>query len=73
MTGRITHVPAPRDLCAARACPGKPDPAPLRRGTIWTCDDCSREWVVVHGAQYNEPYHAWRRLTERNRDGIERR
>jgi hypothetical protein len=29
-------------------------------GTLWECDDCGKQWVVVTGAQYNEPYSAWR-------------
>lgn len=73
MTGRITHVPNLAQRCeTAAGCPDKPSPNILQPGTIWQCDECAREWVVVYGAQYNEPYQAWRRLTESNRAGQDR-
>lgn len=73
MTGRITHVPTPAAVCERPGgCPDMPKAEAYRRGTVWTCDECHREWVVVEGAQYNEHYSAWRRLTDRNRDGSDR-
>lgn len=71
MPGKITHVPSDATIHDQRGCQDRPSPYDYARGTIWTCDECGSEWVVVHGAQYNEAYTAWRRLTERNRDGIE--
>lgn len=73
MSGRITFVPTPAAICERPAgCLDKPPPHVHRRGTIWTCDECGRQWVLVVGAQYNEPYEAWRILTDRNRDGSDR-
>lgn len=73
MTGRITFVPFPSTRCESpEGCADKPGAAALRPGTIWKCDECGREWVVVEGSQYNEPYRAWRRLTESNRGGQDR-
>ncbi|WP_234057933.1 hypothetical protein [Microbacterium sp. NFH-22A-Y] len=73
MGGRITFTPPRRSVCDRPAgCQGRPAPEPYPRGTIWTCDECGSEWVVVEGAQYNEAYSAWRRLTDRNRDGSDR-
>jgi ribosomal protein L37AE/L43A len=72
MTGKITFVPTQKTLHDREGCQGKPHPDSQVRGTIWTCDDCGKEWVKVEGAQYNEAYSAWRVLTEKNRDGIER-
>lgn len=73
MTGRITYVPQPAAVCERPGgCPDKPRAEAYTRGTVWTCDECGREWVVVTGAQYNEPYSAWRPLTDRNRDGNDR-
>ena len=69
MAGRITFVPSTPTACEQGHCAGKPSPDPHRPGTIWTCDECGKEWVLVQGAQYNETYRAWRRLTERNRGG----
>ncbi|QDK03259.1 hypothetical protein SEA_DEJAVU_18 [Microbacterium Phage DejaVu] len=64
MGGRIIYVPNDPHECGS-----KPVSAMLKKGTQWQCNDCDQVWVVVEGAQYNEPYSAWRRLTERNRDG----
>lgn len=73
MTGKITFTPTPAARCERTGgCPDKPQPSVLKPGTIWQCDECAREWVVVEGAQYNEPYQAWRRLTESNRGGQDR-
>lgn len=73
MTGMIVHVPAAAKRCELSAgCAEKPPADDLRPGTVWRCDECGREWVVVAGAQYNEPYQAWRRLTESNRGGQDR-
>lgn len=73
MSGRITFTPPPSAVCARPAgCLDKPNPQVHARGTIWTCDVCGREWVLVTGAQYNGEYSAWRRLTEANRGGYDR-
>ncbi len=73
MSGRITFGPEPAAVCdRPGGCPEKPRAEAHSRRTVWTCDECGREWVVVEGAQYNEPYSAWRRLTQRNRDGSDR-
>jgi len=73
MTGRITHVLEPAAVCERPGgCPDMPKAEAHRPGTVWTCDECGREWVVVEGAQYNESYRAWRRLTDRNRNGDDR-
>lgn len=73
MTGRITFIPQAKAVCERPAgCLDKPNPQVHARGTIWTCDECDKEWVLVTGAQYNEPYSAWRPLTDRNRDGSDR-
>lgn len=70
MTGRITYVPPTPAACdRPSGCPDKPPVTVHRPGTIWTCDECGREWVLVTGAQYNEAYAAWRPLTAQNRDG----
>jgi len=57
MSGKITYTPEDHEL---HGCQGKPVASTLRRGTIWTCDDCGKRWVVVTGSQYNETYSAWR-------------
>ncbi|AXC37874.1 hypothetical protein SEA_JACKO_14 [Microbacterium phage Jacko] len=64
MAGQIIYTPP-----EAHECSGMPVPERYPGGTIWRCDDCGTEWVVVQGAQYNEPYSAWRKLTENNKDG----
>lgn len=64
MSGRIVHVPA-----SAHRCEGKPLAGNFAPATIWECDDCKKQWVVVWGSQYNETYQAWRELTAANRDG----
>lgn len=68
MTGKITFVPSAADRCRLE-CPDKPPPAMLKPRTQWTCDECGKVWVVVEGAQHNEPYQAWRVLTDATRDG----
>ena len=35
-------------------------PEKYRDGTIWQCDDCCAQWEKWSGAQYNEPFDAWR-------------
>lgn len=73
MTGKITFTPEEAGPCYQRAgCQGRPLPTLHSRGTIWTCDECSREWVLVTWAQVNESYSVWRWLTERNRGGYDR-
>lgn len=64
MPGRIIHEPP-----AKHECSGMPLPEKYFPGTIWQCDECDQKWVLVHGAQYNEPYTAWRKLTNQNKYG----
>ena len=49
--------------------PDEPPSTPHVAGTIWTCDECGREWVLVVGSPYNEPYSARRPLTEATETG----
>lgn len=72
MSGRIVYEPSTPSACERGNCEGKIRAPELRPGTIWKCDECGKQWVVVQGAQYNESYQAWRVLTERNRDGLDR-
>lgn len=64
MSGQIIYVPP-----TAHECGGQPPARMLNAGTQWQCDDCGQVWVVVEGAQYNESYSAWRKLTEKNKGG----
>jgi hypothetical protein len=73
MTGKIIFTPSPLQRCeTALGCADRPPADTLKPATVWKCDECGREWVVTEGAQYNEPYQAWRRLTESNRGGQDR-
>lgn len=73
MGGRITYVPGPEDVCKTyQGCEGKPPAGMLKPKTQWTCNVCGKIWVVVAGAQYNEPYQAWRKLTNQTRGGFDR-
>jgi hypothetical protein len=63
MTGRIIYTPPVPTLCDRELCADKPEAEGLRDGTIWECDHCARTWIVWSGAQYNEPFSAWRRTT----------
>jgi len=63
MTGRIVYTPPIPSACKLDLCPEKPDAEGLRDGTIWQCDHCGRYWLVWSGAQYNEPFSAWRRAS----------
>lgn len=67
MPGRITFVPAAEHKCSGMPLQTKLDHR--TPGTIWQCDECGQEWVVVSGAQYNEDYWSWRKLTTKNRNG----
>jgi hypothetical protein len=68
MPGRITFTPK-----EAHTCSGLPDDRAIYApGTLWTCDECGQEWVMVYGSQYNESYSVWRKLTEKNRKGSDR-
>lgn len=58
---------APEPL--AHVCEGMGSPYAYASGTQFHCDECPKKWVVVEGAQYNEPYKAWRPLTWKNRTG----
>lgn len=64
MGGRIIYTPP-----SAHQCSNMPVPERLAAGTQWQCDECHKKWVVVQGAQYNEPYSAWRTLTDKNING----
>lgn len=65
MPGQIISVPL-----QAHVCDGMPEPTNHVPGTIWQCDECSQQWVVVSGqGEDNMGYVAWRRLTEANRGG----
>lgn len=72
MSGRIVYAPKIPSACERGQCEGKPHAGGHQPGTIWECDECGQQWVVVHGAQYNEEYSAWRKLTEQNRYGYDR-
>lgn len=73
MTGRIIYRPAARNACTGpTGCPDKPAFDGLDRGTIWQCDECDQQWVLVIGAQYNETYWAWRKLTPTTAGGYDR-
>ena len=72
MSGRIIYTPPVPTPCDRGVCEDRPSAENYRPGTVWKCDDCDREWVAVEGAQYNECYKAWRVLTSRNKDGIDR-
>lgn len=63
MTGRIIYTPPIPTSCDRGECADKPKADGLRDGTIWECDHCGRHWIVWSGAQYNEPFSAWRRAT----------
>lgn len=72
MAGRIIYRPhLARECASPSGCPGKPNHLGLDHGTIWQCDECEQQWVLVMGAQYNETYWAWRKLTAQNRNGVE--
>lgn len=72
MSGEITYIPTEKSNCETyQGCDGKPSADLYRPRTQWTCNSCGQIWVVVAGAQYNEPYQAWRKLTDRTRDGRE--
>ena len=56
MTGKITYVPPAAKRCeTAAGCSDKPPTDDLQPCTIWRCDECGRDGVVVAGARYNEP------------------
>jgi hypothetical protein len=65
MPGKIISTPAG----PPHKCTGQPRADLLSHGTVWRCDECNKDWVVVKGSQYNEPYSAWRPLTEHNKNG----
>lgn len=72
MTGRITYEPPPEATCKRYGCADMPKADSLKPATIWQCDVCGKEWVVVTGSQYNEDYSAWRTLSDKTRDGYDR-
>lgn len=60
MSGRIIYEPPTPSSCDRKHCEGKPEAADYRDGTIWQCDHCGLKWEVWSGAQYNDPFSAWR-------------
>lgn len=60
MTGRIIFVPPRPTACDRGQCEDKPRAEGYRDGTIWECDHCGAQWIVWSGAQYNEPFTAWK-------------
>ncbi len=64
MSGRIIFKPEMPSACDRGQCDGKPRAADYRVGTIWECDHCGRQWIVWSGAQYNEPFSAWKLHSE---------
>lgn len=62
MTGKIIYEPPVPTPCDRGACEGKPKPENYRDDTRWQCDECGAIWEKYSGAQYNEPYSAWRRV-----------
>lgn len=72
MPGRIIHRPSTPTMHERLGCSGMPPADREAPGTIWQCDECRKQHVVVEGAQYNEYYKAWRALTEANRNGDDR-
>lgn len=70
MTGKFTHIPSVKvQHSTLYRCPDMPRAEDHITGSIWQCDDCDQEWVVVEGVQYNESWTAWYRLEENNREG----
>jgi hypothetical protein len=65
MAGRIVFTPQGEHTCT-----DFPPATEYRPGTIWQCDDCEQQWVVVSGqGEDGKGYSAWRELTDRNRNG----
>lgn len=65
MAGQIVSVPG-----QVHVCEGLPPAGDHLSATVWMCDDCQQQWVVVRGqGEDNMGYAAWRKLTESNRDG----
>lgn len=62
--GRIVYEPPRPTACDLGRCEGKPKPENYRDGTIWQCDHCDARWEKWSGAQYNEPFDAWRRCDD---------
>lgn len=60
MSGKIIYEPHLPTACERGMCEGKPNPESYRDGTIWQCDECGSRWEKWSGAQYNEPFDAWR-------------
>lgn len=67
MPGKIVAVPQ-----RAHACEGQPPTGSYPKGTQWQCSECHQTWVLVYGAQYNEPYEVWRKMTLKNANGEDR-
>lgn len=66
MSGRIIFVPK-----SAHKCDPPEEVEDYAPGTIWMCDNCTKQLVLVRGAQYNEVYSVWRLLSDKNRHGGE--
>lgn len=63
MSGRIIFQPPRPTACERGLCESKPVADQYRDGTIWQCDECGSKWEVWSGAQYNEAFSAWRRVS----------
>lgn len=62
MSGRIVFEPPLAAECIrAGRCRDMPPAGEYRDGTIWQCDVCGARWEKWSGAQYNEPFDAWRK------------
>lgn len=60
MSGLIIFEPAMPTACERGQCEGKPKAEFHRDGTLWQCNHCGEVWEVWSGAQYNEPFSAWK-------------
>lgn len=62
MSGRIVYTPPPSSECERlNRCLDIPPAGRYPDGTVWQCDSCGKRWEKWSGAQYNEPFDAWRR------------
>ena len=64
MSFRVIHVPK-----SSHSCGPLPSTDSFPIGTYLECETCEQKWVLVWGTQYNEIYRAWRKLTDKNKDG----
>ncbi len=65
MPGHIVSIPETIHRCADR-----PPAIAYVPATVWECDVCHQQWVVVSGpGEDNRGYSAWRKLTDANKGG----